>query len=106
MGRAQLQAGKSVQCALEDQMGEGDGGFERIADDVGQQAVALEPFREIRDALGMEEDQDAKVLGLGPKRVKLMLGARVSGSSMEHEGRRRSQETGRTTRLESREACL
>jgi hypothetical protein len=28
-------------------MGEGNRGFERIADDVSQQAVALEPFREI-----------------------------------------------------------
>jgi hypothetical protein len=53
MGRAQLQAGKSVQCALEDQIGEGNDGFERIVDDVGQQAVALEPFGEIRNALGM-----------------------------------------------------
>jgi hypothetical protein len=29
----------------------------RIANDVGQQAVALEPFRKIRNALGMEEHQ-------------------------------------------------
>ena len=74
MRRAKLQTRKSIQRALENQMGEGNRGFERIADDVGQQAVALEPCREIRNALGMQEHQNTKLLCLGPEGVKLRIG--------------------------------
>jgi hypothetical protein len=71
MGCAELEARKAIEGPLENQMGEGNRGFVRIADDVAQKAVALEPFLEVRDALGMEEHQHAKFLGLRPKGVKL-----------------------------------
>jgi hypothetical protein len=74
MRGAEFQSRKSIQCALENQMGKGNGGFKRIADDVGRQAVALEPFREIRNALGMQEHQNTKLLCLGPEGVKLRIG--------------------------------
>ena len=74
MGGAELQARKAIQRTLENQMRQGNGGFERIADDIGQQAIALQPFLEIRDALGMEKHQDAQFLGLGPEGVKLGVG--------------------------------
>src|ERR1051325_11116570 len=57
MGRTELQARKAIQRPLKNEMGERDGGFERIADDVAQQAIALEPFLEARHPLGMEENQ-------------------------------------------------
>src|SRR2546426_6280458 len=74
VGRAELQPRKAIQRAFENQMRERNRSFERIADDIGQQAVALQPFFEVRDALGMEKNQDAKFLCLGPKGVKLGIG--------------------------------
>src|SRR5499427_3731424 len=73
MGGAELQARKAIQRPLKNEMGERNRGFERIADNVGQQAVALEPFLEIRHPLGMEENQGSEFLRLGPKGVKLWV---------------------------------
>ncbi len=41
MSRAELEAWKTIQCSFENQMRERDGGFEWIADHVGQHAVAF-----------------------------------------------------------------
>src|SRR5947209_11498157 len=51
MGGAELQARKAIQRPLKNEMGERNGGFEWIADDVGQQAVSLQPFLHAWDAL-------------------------------------------------------
>jgi hypothetical protein len=51
MGPAELQAREAIQRPLKNEMGERDCSFERIADDVGQQAIALEPFLEVRNSL-------------------------------------------------------
>src|SRR5918911_5186927 len=74
MGGTDLEPGKTIQRALENQMREGNGGFDRIADNVGQQAIALQAFLEIRDALGMDENERPECLRLGPKGVKLGIG--------------------------------
>src|SRR5262245_6963650 len=73
MGGTELQARKAIQRPLKNEMGEGNRSFEWIADNVGQQAVALEPFVEIRHALRMEENQGSEFLSLGPKGVKLWV---------------------------------
>src|SRR6476660_5108232 len=74
MGGAELQSRKAIQRALKNQMGEGNRGFEWIANDVGQQAIALQSLLEVLDALRMEKHQDTQFLGLGPKGVKLRVG--------------------------------
>jgi len=86
MGRTELQPGKAVQRPLENQMRERNRDFERITDDVGQQAVALEPFLEIRDPLGMEKNQPAKFLRLGPE-SELSVGPQVTSGSIAQEAR-------------------
>src|SRR4029434_10424320 len=73
MGGAELQGRKAIQCPFKNEMGERDSRFERSSDDVGQQAVALQPFLEVRNPLGMEENQGPKFLRLGPKGVKLWV---------------------------------
>src|SRR5207237_9173751 len=70
MGGAELQARKAIQRPLKNEMGERNGGFEWIANDVGEQAVALQPFLGGCDALGMEENQCTELLRLGPKGVQ------------------------------------
>src|SRR4029434_8730418 len=57
MGGAELQGRKAIQCPFKNEMGERDCSFERIADDVGQQAVALNPFSGARNPLGWGETQ-------------------------------------------------
>src|SRR5436309_3443863 len=60
----------------EEQVRERDGRLERVADHVRQQTVALEPARQrlrCPCSLGMDEDEDAELLGLGPERVKLRV---------------------------------
>src|SRR6266404_2757482 len=47
MRGAQLEARKTVERAIENQMRERDGGVERIADHVGEQPVALQPFLKV-----------------------------------------------------------
>ena len=82
MRRADLQAGKAIERALEDQVRERDGGVERIADDVGEIAVALKPVLElIRRAVacGWMKTSDAQLLGLGPERVELRIGDLLAG---------------------------
>src|SRR5438093_5855284 len=74
MGGAELQGRKAIERALENQMGEGNRGFERIADDVGQQAVALETLLEVRNTLRVEKHQDAEFLSFGPEGVELGIG--------------------------------
>src|SRR5262245_23921177 len=71
MGGTDLEPWETVQCALENQMREGNRGFDRIADNVGQQAIALQALLEVRDALGMDKNERPEGLCLGPKGMKL-----------------------------------
>ena len=73
MGPADLEAGKAVQRPFENQVREKDGGFERIANDVAQYALALQT-RVLRGAgsrLRMHEYENTELLGLGPERIEL-----------------------------------
>src|SRR5207245_2370496 len=81
VGRADLEAGEAVERALEDQMRERDRGVERVADRVGEPAVALESLGQVRGALRMNEDQDPELLGLGPEGVELRIGELIAGDT-------------------------
>ena len=53
---AQFQIGKLIQRAIENQVRQADGGVERIADGVGEPAVALEAPVQFRRALRVDEE--------------------------------------------------
>src|SRR5579863_1141874 len=71
MSTADLQPRIAIERTVEDQMGKEDGGFERIADYVAQPPVARQSFVQLRNALGMHENQDTEFLGLGPEGIEL-----------------------------------
>ena len=66
MRGADLEAREAVERALEDQVRQRDRGFERVADRVGQEAVAAEPAARLQFARAerVHEDQDAELLAL------------------------------------------
>src|SRR5229473_4419781 len=78
MGGDDLQAGKAVECPFEDQVLQGNGGAERIADRIRQPAIAFETLGEFRCALRMDEENGAEFFGLGPYRVKSRIGEILS----------------------------
>src|SRR6266849_1162271 len=61
-----LEPGKAIERALEDQV--------LLADGVGEPAVALEALVELRRALRVDEEDGAELLGLRPHRVKFRIG--------------------------------
>src|SRR5579863_6533370 len=71
MRSTNLEAGKSIQRSIENQVRERDGRVQRIADHVGQIPVALETLLQLGYALRMDEDGRAKLFGLRPKRIEL-----------------------------------
>jgi hypothetical protein len=73
MGRADLQAREPIERALKDQMRQGNGGLERIADDIAEVAVTLEAMTELRRrpiGLRVDENKHIQLLGLGPEWVE------------------------------------
>src|ERR1700720_1579992 len=76
MRAADLQPREAVERALEDQMRQRDRGLQRVADNIRQPAAALQPAAgfELGRALRMNEDDDAKLLRLGPERMQLWIG--------------------------------
>src|SRR5258707_14939255 len=60
-----------------------DGGFEWIADRVGQQAAAAQPAARLQLARAerVHEDQDAQLLALGPERMKSGIGQFLAGDA-------------------------
>src|SRR5205823_7669665 len=73
MGGADLEAGKTVERALEDQVGERERRLERVADGVFQPAVAAQAALQLGRALRMDEDQHAELLGPGPEGMELRV---------------------------------
>ena len=71
-----LQAGKAVERAFEDQVRQRDRGLQWIADRVGQKAAAVQPAARLERARAqrMHEDQDAQLLALGPERMEPRIG--------------------------------
>src|ERR1700716_2292352 len=61
-----LEPGEAVEGPFEDQVLQGDGCVERIADRVRQPAIALEALGEFRRTLRMDEQNGAEFFGLGP----------------------------------------
>jgi hypothetical protein len=70
---ADLEAGEAIEGAFEDEVRQRDRRLERIADGIGEQAIAPEPARPLQlgRAQRVDEHEDAELLGLGPKRMKL-----------------------------------
>ncbi len=64
-----LQAGMPIEHTAENQMGQRDRGFERLADDVAQ-VIGIQALAERRSE-GMDEDDGAQLLGRRPERRKL-----------------------------------
>src|SRR5687767_2661475 len=81
MRGADLEAGKAVERAFEDEMREADRRIERIAYRVGEPAVALEALAELRGALRMDEDQNPELFRLCPERMKLLFRELLSGDA-------------------------
>ena len=77
--RANFKTGKFIQRAFKDQMRQRDGGVERIADGVGQPAVAAKTLGQLGRALRMDEQQHAEFFGLGPHRMKLRISEFLAG---------------------------
>ena len=73
-----LQAGEFVERTVEDQVLQRDGGGQRIADRVGQPAVALPPLVQFRHALRMNEQHGPQFFGLFPDRVEPGIGKFIS----------------------------
>ena len=73
-----LEARIAVERAIEDQVLQRDRGLERVADGVGEPAVALETRGELGRALRMDEQHGAELLGLRPHRVIFRVGEVVA----------------------------
>src|ERR1700704_4488555 len=69
--RQYLQPGMPFQYAVEDQVMQGDGGFERIADYV-VEVEAREPLG-VGEAVGMDDDECVELFGLLPERRVVRL---------------------------------
>ena len=72
---AYLEPWKTVERSLEDQVRQRDRGLERIADRIGQQAVAGEPAARLQfaGAKWVHENQHAQFLALRPERVEFWV---------------------------------
>lgn len=78
-----LEPGKAVQRAFKDQVRQGDGGFEGVADGVGQQAAAGEPAARFQfaGAERVQEDEGAEFLAFGPERMEAGIGEFLAGDA-------------------------
>ncbi len=73
---ADLEAGEPVERALEDQVRQGDGRLEGVADHIAEVPVTLEALLELgggTGTLGMDEHHHAELFGLGPEGVELRI---------------------------------
>src|SRR3954471_13919714 len=71
--RAHLEIREPVERAFEDQLGQTDGGVERVADRVREPAVSFETLGELRRTLRVDEDEYAEVFAFLPERVELRV---------------------------------
>src|SRR5207249_10256075 len=81
VSRDDLQIGKLVQRAVEDQARKKHGRLQRIADNVSEIAPATLPgifLEHIVGAAGMHEDRHAELLQLGPEGIKLRQRERLT----------------------------
>src|SRR5437588_12763645 len=76
MRRDDLEPGKSVERALEDEVLQRDRGVKRIADRVREPAVALEALGKLRRRLRMDEQHGAELLGFLQHR-KILLAREI-----------------------------
>src|SRR5579864_4409880 len=67
---ANFQAGVAVQGTLENQVGESDSRLQRIADYIGKESIALKSLQAIHKSGGMQKQQNAEFLGLGPQGIE------------------------------------
>src|ERR1700710_1721656 len=74
MGGDNLEAGKAIECPLEDQVLQCNRGVERITNRVRQPTIAFEALGEFGRALRMDEQDGAEFFSLGPYRMELWVG--------------------------------
>ena len=76
MRRADLEPGEKIQNSVLNQVGEGEGRLQGMADDVVEIAISLQPafVYGCSGDLGMDEDQRFEFLGLGPDGIKFGRG--------------------------------
>jgi len=67
MGRDNFQPGEFIECALEDQVRQRNGGLHRIGDRVGQPAIAGQLLVELGDALRMNEQRRRRAVSALPR---------------------------------------
>ena len=93
MGAAYLQARKAIERAFENQVGEKDGRFQRIADDVSQAALSLQPrvLRGARCGLRVHEQHDAELFRFCPERIELAVGELLPFDTAPYGGATHSQ---------------
>src|SRR5262245_31228686 len=77
MGGAYFHVGEAVEGAFKYQVGEGERGFQGIADHIGERTAALHPLDDagrLRRRLRMNEYQCLQLLGFFPERVEAWRG--------------------------------
>src|SRR5437762_10766309 len=88
---ANLESGEFIQRSLENQVRERERSVERIADCVGQPAVAFKPVRELGSTLRVNEKQHFKLFRFRPDGVKFRTGEFFSRHAAADGGTAQSQ---------------
>ena len=76
MDGADLEPRIAIQRSFENEMGQGDGGFQRISDGVGENPAAGQPAAifQFRGSLRVHEDQQVEFFALGPHGMEFFFG--------------------------------
>src|SRR5207248_8969278 len=86
MRGANLEAREAVERPFEDQMRQGDRGFERVADRVRQETIPGQPAARFQfaGAERVHEDEHPQLFALGPERVEFRVGEILASDTAGH----------------------
>src|SRR5215475_8959430 len=86
MRGADLEAREAVERPFEDQMRQGDRGFEWVADGVRQETISGQPAARFQfaGAERVHEDEHPQLFALGPERVEFRVGEILAGDAAGH----------------------
>ena len=86
MRGANLEAREAVERPFEDQMRQGDRGFERVADGVRQEPIPGQPAARFQfaGAERVQEDEHSQRFALAPERVEFRVGEILAGDAAGH----------------------
>src|SRR5262249_3324748 len=86
MRGADLETREAVERPFEDQMRQGDRGFERVADGVRQETIPGQPAARFQfaGAERVHEDEHPQLFALGPERVEFRLGEILADDAASH----------------------